>query len=285
MPINEAMESSGGAFDVPSEKDYQAIHLFGALQLDLPDRVNLNVSPSHNQGKSMHCTGYAATHYEEIMNTLEFHMQALADPEEQFSNQKYQAGPVRAAEMDKEGDSLQNAMTALSIHGLNNKNPSIPVDKYQITNYARIEKTIDVIKSWLAKGFPIYTGSGNHCYLIVGYEEANKVLIWKNSYGPKWGPRGDGTSTINYSDIDMLFSCYIFYDKQDMNMIYKDVSDKSPMAKNIKRMLDLGIMRGYGTSNNAIERSFLPDKPVTRAEVAELMGNLIDKFNLTPKNN
>ena len=67
-------------------------------------------------------------------------------------------------------------------------------------------------------------------------------------------------------------------------MITKDVSENSPMAGNIKRMINLGIMRGYGISDNPLERLFMPDKPITRAEAAEVLGNFIDRFNLTPKN-
>lgn len=63
-------------------------------------------------------------------------------------------------------------------------------------------------------------------------------------------------------------------------MIFRDVSEQSPMAKNIKRMLELNLMKGYGDQPNAVDRLFMPEKPVSRAELAEVLGNFIDKFNL-----
>lgn len=267
-----------GAFDIPDDRDYLAIHVLGDNAAELPKSVNLDNTPSHNQGKTWACTAFALAHVVEGANTDEFKMFAMVDPNEQWANQKFNAGPVRAATMDSEGDSLQNALYTYIKNGLYNKNPDIHVEKFKGTGYAKIENLTSDIKKWLSQGYRIYTGSGNHCFCLVGYNDDDKVFIAKNSYGIKWGKKKNGTFDIPYDDVGKLFTKYIIYDKKDIPMIFKDVSENSPMAKNIKRMLDLGIMRGYGVSENPMERSFMPNQPVTRAELAEVIGNFIDKF-------
>ncbi len=283
MPINDTHDAIPGAYDQPDERDFIAEHILGASAVELPQKVNLNITPSHDQKRTWHCTSYAITHAMEILNTLErvtLGQVALADPEEQWANQKLAAGVVRASRMETEGDSLQNALNVLFKNGLNNKNTNIKTPLYQITGFARIGNTVDDIRQYLAKGYPIYTGSGNHCYLIVGYNDLSKEFICKNSYGSKWGSNGDGTFTVDYNDVDRFFTKYILFDKQEVNMIFKDVSEQSPNADAIKWALETGLMNGYGTSDNATDRQFLPEKPITRAEVAVVMQRL---YNLLKK--
>lgn len=260
-----------GATDRPDPRDYSAEHVFGDPQVELPISVNLNNVPSHNQGKSWHCTAYALVHMVEILNTLEHQMRVLADPEEQWANQKFERGGFEG--MEKEGDSLQNALRTLVKYGLNNKTPSVPVQKFQITNYAFVENKIETVKKWLAKNMPIYTGAGNHCFALVGYHDGTQSFIAKNSYGPDYGKNHDGTFEVPYSKFDNLFSKYIIYDKQDIPMIFKDVSENSPMAEAIKFVKDKGLMYGYGASDEAKERLFMPEKPVSRAELAQVLFN------------
>jgi len=274
MSLNE-IEKFQGAQDMPDERDYAASHLFGEPIVELPNAVNLNVVPSHNQAKTYHCTSYAITHCEEILNALEFNMQALADPEEQWINQKYERGnPER---MEHEGDSLQNALQTLLKYGLNNKSPDIKVDKFRIDGYATVKNTIEDCKKWLAKGFPIYTGANTHCFALVGYHDGLQAFIAKNSYGPKWGKAKDGTFEVKYDEFDKLFSKYILYDKKDLIMIYQDVSESSPMAEAIKWCLSKKYMIGYGTSDDPKERLFQPDKAITRAEMAQILFNVLNK--------
>jgi hypothetical protein len=183
--------------------------------------------------------------------------------------------------MEKEGTSLQVALNAFLKFGLYNKNSMIPVEKFKITGYAKIADDLTTIKTWLAKGYPLYSGSGNHCFAIVGYSDALHELIAKNSYGPTWGVNGDGTFGVDYSEVGNLFSKYILYNVIDTPMIFQDVSESSPMARNIKWCLDKKYIYGYGTSDNPLERLFMPEKPITRAEVAQIIYNVFnnDKGN------
>ncbi len=268
----EEVQGLVGAIDLPDQRDYAAEHIFGAPQVELPTSVNMNNVPSHNQGKSWHCTAYALTHIVEILNTIEHTMRVMADPEEQWANQKFERGGAES--MEKEGDSLQNALRTLVKYGLNNKTPAVAVQKFQITNYAFVENKIETVKAWLAKNMPIYTGAGNHCFALVGYHDGTQSFIAKNSYGPDYGKNHDGTFEVPYSKFGNLFTKYIIYDKSEVPMLFKDVSENSPMAEAIKYVRDNKIMLGYGSSDNALDRLFMPEKPVTRAELAQVLFNL-----------
>lgn len=141
----EEIKDLKGAVDQPDARDYSAEHLFGTPDVELPSSVNLDKAPSHDQGKSWHCTSYALVHMMEILNTIEHQMQASCSPEEQWANQKYERGGL--ASMEWEGDSLQNALRTLVKYGLNNKSPSIPVEKFLITGYAFVENKISSVKN------------------------------------------------------------------------------------------------------------------------------------------
>lgn len=265
-----------GAVDIPDSRDFSALHLLGDPDIEIPPYTNLDKVPSHNQGRSMHCTAYALTHVMEILNTLEHNLQALADPEEQWANQATVRGMLDRMEL--EGDSLQNALQTLIKFGLYNKNTQIGLEKFKADGYARIGNTVDDMRKWLATGFPIYTGSGNHCYLITGHEDATREFRAKNSYGPTWGSYKDGSFRIGFDEIGKLFTRYIVYDHKDLKMIYKDVAENSPHAEGIKFNLELGLMRGYGAQEDAKDRLFMPNQPVSRAEQATMNMRMWQKW-------
>lgn len=264
-----------GAEDLPESTDYIASHVLGAEEVLAPDRVDLRyvLGIVHDQKRTLHCTAYGLTHCVEILNALEHGMPCLADPEEQWINQCVNRGVSASI---GGGDSLQNALKSYMRFGLFNKGRGPDVVTFTGTGYARIENTIADIENWLARGFPIYTGSGNHCYALIGYDRKNEILIALNSYGPKGGKNKDGTFNIKYSDFSKLFSKYIIYDKQDVRMIYRDVSEKSPHAQAIEWCLKQGLMRGYEPENNPdpVNRFFKPEQPMTRAELAQVLYNL-----------
>lgn len=273
----EEITQQEGAFDAPGTNDFSADQLFGAepVEKNLPASINLNNVPSHNQGRSMHCTAYGLTHIEEILNTIEHSQDISLDPEEQWGNQKARHGGLES--MEQEGDSLQNALQTLVEKGLtNHKNPGVSVPLFKANGYAFVKKTVEDYKRWLASGMPIFTGWGNHCFAIVGYDDQKQVLIAKNSYGPIWGKKSDGTFDVPYAQINKLFTGYIVFDKADFEMIFKDVSLKSAQADSIKWALEVGLFRGYGEDADPKKRFFRPEQPITRAETAVVMKRLYD---------
>jgi C1A family cysteine protease len=97
---------------------------------------------------------------------------------------------------------------------------------HQITSYRRI-LTLDEMRTCLAEGFPFVfgftayegfasqkvekTGSldlptpkeraiGGHAVMAVGYDDAEKRFIVRNSWGPKWGMKGYFTMPYAYAE-------------------------------------------------------------------------------------
>ena len=269
-----------GAFDVPDTRDYDAVEVLGEPDIgkEYPSSLNLNYTPSHNQARTMHCTAYGITHVEEILNTIEHSQKVSLDPEEQWANQAANRGlPASIGG----GDSLQNALQTLRKKGLVNKDTSkVPVQVFTIDGYAKIDKSVDGYKKWLVAGYPVYTGWKTHCFAIIGYDDTANggagALIAKNSYGPNWGKNSDGTFNIAYNEIPQLFTGYIVYDTKDLEMVFRDVSEKAPHVDGIRYVLEKGIMKGYDHENieNPAERFFKPNQPVTRAELATIIHRL-----------
>jgi C1A family cysteine protease len=92
-----------------------------------------------------------------------------------------------------------------------------------VTVYCRVGQTLPLMQACLMEGFPIvfrYTcfpsmdhtwddgvipmpGStepedGGHCMLIVGYNNADRTFLVRNSWGTKWGQQGYGTMPYDY---------------------------------------------------------------------------------------
>lgn len=273
-------ENQGGAFDIPDERDYIAEHILGAGPVELPKRVLLvpeGFIPD-NQGRTMHCTAYGLIHNVRILKSREYKKLASADPEEQWTNQKYDRGGDE--NMEKVGDSLQHALSVFIGKGVYNKTPEIPEEKFNAKGYAKIGDSIADIRYWLARGFPLYSGSGGHCYDIVGYDDDLQVIYWLNSYGNNWPMKnGGGIGDDPFSESNKYFSKYILYLKTGMNHIFSDVTDQSPNADVIKWGLATGLMRGYGDSEDATQRAFMPEKPMTRVESLIIAKRLSDAFD------
>ena len=97
-------------------------------------------------------------------------------------------------------------------------------EKHQITSYQRLQK-LDEMKACLAMGLPFVGGFtcydslmadevaksgdvpmpkddesviGGHAILFVGYDDATKKVIFRNSWGEGWGNKGYGTLPYDY---------------------------------------------------------------------------------------
>lgn len=270
-----------GAEDRPDFRDYMAEQILGKDDIPLPEEVRLDLREG-NQGKSSMCTCFSSYHAAQIANEMEHkaHLDPLFDKGWELQG--------KFGTRTSNGDYVQTALKSLVKNGL------ITSDGvYKIDGYARIAKTD--INYWLAKGFAIVTSAlvtktnfkkakhegiwtgadgdrvGGHAFIIGGYKPFYKIA--SNSYGDTWGKFNDGTFLIKNEDVEDLGTCYIVYDQKDLKYIFKDVTEESPFAEAIQSMKDKEIMNGYG------DGSFLPDQPITRAETAQVVQNLIKFFN------
>lgn len=94
-----------------------------------------------------------------------------------------------------------------------------------VSSYARVSQTLLQMQGCLAEGYPIVVGItayasfesqkvattgvvpmpatgeavvGGHCVLVVGYDNAQRVFIVRNSWGSNWGMRGYCTMPYEY---------------------------------------------------------------------------------------
>jgi C1A family cysteine protease len=92
-----------------------------------------------------------------------------------------------------------------------------------VTGYSRVPQSLDRLRACLAEGWPIVfriatypsidtteaTGAiplpqpgevcdGGHCMVLVGYDDASRMFLVRNSWGTAWGQGGYGTISYDY---------------------------------------------------------------------------------------
>lgn len=292
-------EIYGGCTDSPDDRDYVADYLLGVIDTnDLPESFSLLNTNAKTQG-SMNCTAFALTHCFEILNRIEHGADVILNANEQWQNQK------ETGASDKNGDTLQNALITLFNNGLKDNYEKTDDGKFKITQFAKVNKNLNSLKHRIHSGLPIYTGgnytktnfvnardkgywTGNdgdvltgHAFAIVGWRNDNELEVL-NSYSRNWGKYKNGTFFIEEKHVNDLYSTYVIFDKKDLTMIFKDVSEESPHAEAIKFLLDNKIMQGYDSQTiyDPKKRLFMPAQSINRAELAQVIFNLIKKYNL-----
>lgn len=123
----------------------------------------------------------------------------------------------------------------------------------------------DVKKALYQFDLPIVTvknGSSRHCELIVGWDEDNFIL--QNSYGESFGSKGFHKVKLTTSTLDDTY--LVLADKVELP--FSDVSGHWA-EKNIRNLYFSGIMNGYP------DGTFKPDAPITRAEVAKVVDEVM----------
>lgn len=123
----------------------------------------------------------------------------------------------------------------------------------------------DIKKALYQFDLPIVTvknGSGRHCELIVGWDEDNFIL--QNSYGADFGNNGFHKIPLTTKTLDDTY--LVLADKVDLP--FTD-TDGHWAKKNIRNLYFSGIMNGYP------DGTFRPDSPITRAEVAKVVDEVM----------
>lgn len=157
-----------------------------------------------------------------------------------------------------------------------------PISGYASINYADRTKRDMLIKEALTTNCPYGLlavsdsyFSESHCFWLTGWNDNTSCYKIKNSWGKNWGDNGFGE--IPKSEINSVYTIYF----DDINLPFTDVSKDDWYYKQIKNMYLSGLMSGTS------ETTFEPNKPMTRAEVATLLNNVLglidDRFSVMNK--
>jgi len=277
-------EIPGGCLESEDVRDFSAEHILGSEDGNLPEQVRM-WTEAENQGNTVMCTCYSAYHVDTILNEIEHGKDVEPNPDRGWELQK------KFGTYSKNGDYVRTALRSITENGLHTRNGHI----YPVKGFAQASRF--ELDRWLARGFPIVTSAnvtktnfkkakhegvwgGNdgsrvsgHAFAIIGYDKDYYIAL--NSYGKTWGKYEDGTFNIRRSDITQLGTCYIIYDAKDLEYIFRDVTEESPLAEDIKWAAENGLFKGHGPDDaDNVDKLFLPDKPITRAESAVVMHRL-----------
>ena len=129
----------------------------------------------------------------------------------------------------------------------------------------------DIKKALYQYDLPLVTvknGSSRHCELIVGWDENNFIL--QNSYGEEWGNKGFHKLSLTTTALDDTF--LVLADK--VKLPFSDTSGHWA-EKYVRNLYFSGIMEGYP------DGTFKPDAPITRAELAKVVDEVMKRVQQT----
>lgn len=256
----------GWAIDAPRSTDYLWEDMFWA-EVVIPDALAFKESWVQDQSLTRTpstdyaCTCFSLSHCINEWNVLEWNP----------VNTKWEELWVEAIKRGADVNVGWYLQTALDMAR----------DLKHIKGYSRVKNTDEAITA-LASGKMLYTGTNlcnwreteasgfftpgksyGHAFCIVGYDKKQAVFIARNSYGTERYDKG--YFRIGFDDFKYLFTCYAILDNTDVDLIsnIKAVMDE----KMIQKVVEAGI---YNWKDG--------DMPITRREVALMIGRLLTKI-------
>ena len=264
----------------------------------LPVKFNLDkqyIPDVRNQGAINSCVGFAITNIMQILNQVE------TGSRERFSA-GYVYGKCRNENEEHKGMCITSALDYLIKTGscfesdfpyneevpkiiemvrnrpdLDEKAKPYHIAGYEVYEQSNKEEKYKHIKISLYQyNTPILTSTkwfgGNHAVCIIGWNDTTKRFTILNSYGEDWGE--DGIGYVPYSQIDRG---YLLLDAKNSELLmpFEDVSKDEWYYKTVQHVYNAGLMNG--TSANTFE----PNRPLTRAEMAQVLVNLCKKIDET----
>ena len=256
----------------------------------LPDRLIPDV---RNQGEINSCVGFAITNIMQILNEVE------TGKRERFSA-GYVYGKCRDDEDDYEGMVVDDALKHLIKFGacfesdfpINEEMPKIRelvlsrpdldgkaepyhIKAYEVYGSAIKQKKYNDVKAALYKYNTPILGDfnmrgGGHAVCIIGWNDKDQTFKIVNSWGTEW--KDNGIGDVPYSKLDRG---YLLVDAENSNRImpFKDVPYDEWYYKAVQHAYNAGFMNGTSAD------TFEPEKPLTRAELAQALVNFAKKLD------
>lgn len=202
----------------------------------LPTSINLVTPPVKNQGGEGSCVswgvGYAGrsiTWHQQYGGTYADNLNIFS-PEFIYNQIKASADCNSGSYVTRGLDLIQSKgvclwatmpYTDVNCSTMPNSDQLAEAANYKISSYARVNLTVNDIKTQLAAGKAVvvagpvnkaymYLGNnvvlnnfkrpslGGHCYCVVGYDDAKNAFKFQNSWGTNWGSQGFGWINYNY---------------------------------------------------------------------------------------
>ena len=276
--------------ETPSLRTYDYDVVCGAAEEELPKSYILpddRLPKVRNQGNVGACVAFACVEIMEVLNRVEF------DADKTFSagffyGYNRDAGedfegmyPSRALEHCRKTGSVPTMyfdelreMPEMKKLVEGRKDLAEIAEKYRIKGYSAITSpkyNIDKVNNALySNQYPLLAISnkyfgGSHAIIIVGWEKDGWVI--QNSWGEKWGK--NGRKTVPFDAINYV---YVLTDEV-FEVNFTDVPKDKWYHNAVKAAVFGGLMKGTS------ESTFEPEKPLTRAEMAQICVNLCEKLD------
>lgn len=229
--------------DVPDQRD----RVYAAPKVKLPKKVDLRTVKGmravKNQGSLGSCTGHAVGSIVDFLNPSEpltsrlfiyYNERVLEGTVKEDAGATIRSGIKAVSKFGACKETLHPYKVTKFTHKPSKKAFDHGAEN-KIVSYERI-KTLEGIRACLAQGFPIVFGMaiydsfetdavaangrvpmpkitekslGGHAVVAVGYDDATKRLLVRNSWGSSWGDRG--YFTLPYEYVSSLDLCDDFW--------------------------------------------------------------------------
>lgn len=210
-----------GAEDIPDPRDYKAEEK-DPIEFKNPKykRPFAPIYPQ-DQKRTNRCTAFSGAHCATIMARRKHKRSVTVEGSDVWAKQLEQG----TAHEDK-GDFIRSSAKAICRYGIKVKGMNVD---FKPKEYYLAKKNIAEWEQRLMNGQPIMTGlkvgrpftsiiswiwngtkrGGGHAILIYDFDKEAEHFCCLNSWG-RWGFRKQGTFFVKYSDIDKLFSGFVF---------------------------------------------------------------------------
>lgn len=274
--------------------DYCGVFRSGDIKLPTSFILPKDRIPDVRDQESVNsCVGYSITNIMQILNQIE------TGARERFSA-GYVYGKCRPDWDKNEGMVIDTTLDYLiktgacfeadfpkneevpEIINLVNNNPQLDefakpyhIEGYEVYAWANEERKIQAIKAALYQHqIPILTSTnyfgGGHAICIIGWDDNTYDWIILNSWGEDWEDGGIGKIPIN-----KIKRGYFLVDAKNSELLmpFKDVDKDKWYYKAVQHVYNAGLMNGTS------EKTFEPEKTMTRAEMAQVIVNLCKKLD------